>query len=108
MTTAAHEYASELALQGSRRATQVLILAGELRQDAWDIDERLAAELRNEPPLPGEVMPEMDILMIAATITDDDVDEHAHDPLYRVQAAIDGIVSKRLRNKRIRHALSTK
>jgi hypothetical protein len=76
--------------------------AGELRECAWDIDGRLEAELRNEPPLPGEVMPEMDVLIIAATVTDDDVDEHAHDPLYRVPAAIDGIVSKRLRNKRIR------
>ena len=105
IATAAHEYASELALCGSRRAMPVLILAGELREDALDYDLRVQAELENEPALPGDVMWEMDVLMIAATVTDDDVDDRAHDPLYRVQAAIDQIVSKRLRDKRIRRSL---
>jgi hypothetical protein len=102
IATAAHEYASELALRGSRRALPVLILAGQLRECALDIDLRMQAELENEPALPGDVTWEMDVLLIAATVTDDDVDEHEHDPLYRVRAAIDQIVSKRLRDKRIR------
>jgi hypothetical protein len=105
IATAAHQYASELALCGSRKALPVLILAGQLGECALDIDLRMQAELENEPALPGEVMWEMDVLLIAATVTDDDVDEHEHDPLYRVRAAIDQIVSKRLRDKRIRRSL---
>jgi hypothetical protein len=45
----AHEYASELALAGSPLALPVLILAGQLRECALDIDLRMKAELENEP-----------------------------------------------------------
>jgi hypothetical protein len=39
---------------------------------------------------------EMDVLLIAGTITEDDKDEHEHEPLYRVREAIDQIIEGRI------------